>query len=233
MTLAVILVEPIYMANVGYVARAMMNFGLEELFLVNPQGNLELAKPYAAHAGQILERACIVNKLHEALNNMDLVIGTTAKTAKSPKKVTRICIAPNEFAIKCAEFKGKKAIVFGREDIGLRNIEIDLCDILISIPANSIYPTLNIAHAAAIIFYEIARARLNKVKSSNNIIDGKVRETLLRVFHELVIKVKIPDHKIKFTETAFRNIIARSWATHREATLLVGAFRRCVDKLST
>lgn len=228
MSLRVILVEPIYMANIGYVARAMMNFGFTELFIVNPKGEVELASSYAAHAADLLRRAIIVEELQDSVKDVDLVIGTTAKPGKSPRKVSRKCVSPEEFAVKCTEHKGRIALLFGREDTGLRNIEVERCDMLINIPANPSYSTLNIAHAATIIFYEIY---VNKVNSPRQLLDRMLREKLLKEFHELVVGSKISSYKIKFTETAFKNIMTRSWITKREATLLIGVFSRSVNKL--
>jgi len=227
--LRIVLIEPIYMPNVGYVARSMKNFGLEELFIVNPKGNVESAKPYAAHAQEILEKAGIVEKLDDALDGVDLVVGTTAKPAKSPRKISRICVTPREFAAHCDQHGGRLALLLGREDTGLRNREIERCDMLITIPANPTYPTLNISHVAAIIFYEL---HLKKTTPLKIILDPKLKERLMEEFHRLVDVSAIPVHRRKITENAFKNLINRSWMTRREATLIIGAFRRCLNVLA-
>lgn len=231
MDLRVVLIEPIYMSNVGYVARSMKNFGIEDLFIVNPKGVLESAKPYAAHAPEILEKARIFERLDDALEGVDVVVGTTAKPAKSPRKISRTCITLREFAAHHAQHKGRLALLLGREDTGLRNKEIERCDILVTIPTSPVYPTLNISHAAAIIFYELYANKENE-SHPRIVLDRKLRERLIGEFHRLVELSAIPIHRRKITETAFKNLINRAWITRREATLIIGAFRRCLNVLS-
>jgi tRNA C32,U32 (ribose-2'-O)-methylase TrmJ len=100
---------------------------------------------------------------------------------------------------------------------------------LITIPANPTYPTLNISHAAAIIFYEL---HLKKTAPLKIILDPKLKERLMEEFHRLVDVSAIPVHRRKITENAFKNLINRSWMTRREATLIIGAFRRCLNVLA-
>lgn len=228
MVLRVVLIEPLYMANVGYVARSMKNFEIEELFIVGPKGNVESAKPYAAHAHEILEKAGIVERLDDALRGMDLVVGTTAKPAKSTRNILRICVTPREFAAHYAQHGGRVALLLGREDTGLRNREIERCDMLITIPANPSYPTLNISHAATVIFYELNLKRMAPLKT---FLDRRLRERLMWEFHRIVEFSAIPVHRRKITETAFKNLVNRAWITRREATLIIGAFRRCLNVL--
>ena len=130
----IVLVEPRTPGNIGAVARAMKNFGLEEMRLVNPCKITEEAWARAMHAQDILESAKTYTKLNDALKDVDFVAGTSAITTPSEKEYLRLSLTPQEFAEKAKAVDGRIALLFGREDFGLYNEELMLCDFLIRIP---------------------------------------------------------------------------------------------------
>ncbi|MEM2218165.1 MAG: TrmJ/YjtD family RNA methyltransferase, partial [Thermofilaceae archaeon] len=153
--ITVAFVEPLYEINVGYVARCMKNFGLSKLVLVKPRCIIgSEAFRFAAHAQDVLSKAHVVSNLENLKENYDLIAGTTGVVARELSNVRR-WITPAEFAKRVIQQTGNVLIVLGREDIGLTNSELSLCDIVVFIPTNPGYPILNVSHASAIIFYEI------------------------------------------------------------------------------
>ncbi|WP_455364119.1 RNA methyltransferase [[Eubacterium] cellulosolvens] len=227
--LITVVVEPLYPANLGYIARAMKNFNIKKLFVVNPKTSLESSYRYAVHADDILCEAMVFDSFEEVIKKADLVIGTTAKPSRSHKNLIRKSISPRLLAEKCAEYKGVVALVFGREDNGLTNYELSICDLIVTIDANPRYSTLNIAHAAAIIFYELYT--IKKRIKGDIYPDRDLVSTLNFYFRQLTRWVRIAEHKRRLTLVVFKNILARSFITRREASLLIGLFRRAALQL--
>ncbi len=229
----VVLVEPEYEANIGYIARAMKNFGLNELYLVKPKVKLtNEALIFSVHAKDILKKAKIVNSIQEAIEKVDVVIGTTAKPAKSKKNILRETVKPEEAAIKIAGLNVKAALLFGRESSGLSNEELSLCDLILTIPASDEYPTLNVSHAAAIIFYEFYKAtRFRFMEKPKEKIEGHHLARLINLFNEVTLKLNMPNHKLKLAQTAFHKMLLKGITTSREATLMLGVFRKIRSKL--
>lgn len=226
----VVLVEPESGGNVGSVARAMKNFGLDDLWLVNPKARIDdSARSMASHAVDILESSKAVGKLPEAIRDANLVIGTTSKPSFGRSNLRRIPLAPEELAEGLRGAGGLAALVFGRESTGLNNEELEECDFVVSIPASEEYPALNLAASAAIIFYEIYRASLGGWPPRP--VAG--REIKLRLEDQLSTLAElagIPGHRARLASRAFRNIISRSFATEREASLLLGILRKASDR---
>ncbi|WBU39638.1 MULTISPECIES: tRNA (cytosine(32)/uridine(32)-2'-O)-methyltransferase TrmJ [Marinobacter] len=150
----IILVETSHSGNIGAVARAMKNMGLGNLWLVNPASFPDEAS-YARSAGasDVLDRAQVVATLDDALADCVLVMGTSARGRKVPWPV----IAPPQAAATAGEYsrQGRVALVFGRENHGLSNDELQRCHYHIHIPSNPDYSSLNLAMAVQVVCYEL------------------------------------------------------------------------------
>ncbi len=231
MRIRVVLVEPEHEGNVGSIARLMKNFGLSKLWLVSPRVKLgSEAYSYAVHAGDVLERAVIVEGLDEALEGVQRVVGTTSIVARISSNLRRVAVTPKELAEQTVKMRGETALLFGREGSGLSNRELDMCDILVSIPSSSAYRVLNVASASAIVFYELWKARTNsEEKRSVEGADAEARKRLLDLFDALTVKGKLPEHKRRLANKAFKNIVSRAFISRREASLMTGALRRAVE----
>ncbi len=153
--IAVILCRTKYSENIGSVARACVNMGVDEMILVSPKEfDLNKARPLATPKGKnVLERASIVSNLEVALENFNKVYGTTARTGGWRKRILLPQQAASQIAEDIAEGR-RVALVFGPEDTGLLNEEIELCGQLITIPTNPNAWSLNVAQAVLIILYE-------------------------------------------------------------------------------
>jgi TrmH family RNA methyltransferase len=230
MKVRVVLVEPEKPGNIGAVARSMKNFNLSDLCIVNSKTPLTLeARAFAMHGYDVLTRAKKVKTLKQGLRNLDLVVGTSSIVATSNSNLARVPVTPFELAQRVSAFKGNMGILFGRESSGLSNEEVEACDFIVTIPANRKYNVLNISSAASIIFYELFRSRSGR---HGSILASKaVKERLLLEFGRLVNRGGVQRHKRTLVQRSFHNIISRSFMTRREASLLLGVFRRASARL--
>jgi tRNA/rRNA methyltransferase len=154
----IVLVGTQFPGNVGATARAMRNFGLEELVLVRPEcDHLDTsARQMSTHGEPILESARIVSNLPEALEDCILAAATSARvgglfrrqTVGSARELMPLLSEP----LRAAK---KTALVFGPERTGLTNEEITCCHHLLRIPTGDDYASLNLAQAVAICLYEL------------------------------------------------------------------------------
>jgi len=150
---SIVLVGTTHPGNIGAVARAMKAMNQRNLRLVSPLHFPSAeASARAAGADDILAECQQFSSLEEAINDCDLVIGTSARIRGIPWPM----ILPQECAKKIFEKDYSSiAIVFGRESSGLSNEELQLCNLVLKIPTNSEYTSLNLAAAVQIICYEI------------------------------------------------------------------------------
>lgn len=162
----IVLVEPAGPLNVGAVARVIKNMGLEQLVLVNPQCDpqSEAALQMAVHAGDVLAAAKTVSTLPEALEGCTRAIATTARVRSSLMLESPSQSLPWLMAAPAAE----SALIFGPEDRGLSNTELNYAQRFVCIPTSPVYPSLNLAQAVAICCYELYKQiQLGKNDSSN------------------------------------------------------------------
>lgn len=150
----IVLVETSHPGNIGAVARAMKNMAMGSLCLVNPKIFPSAdATARASGADDILVGAKVYATLPEAIADCQLVLGTSARcrTISWPELTPRECAEK----VIIQEPFNQVAILFGRENSGLKNHELDLCHYLLRIPCNSEYSSLNIAAAVQVICYEL------------------------------------------------------------------------------
>ncbi len=147
----IVLVEPAGPLNVGSVARVMKNMGLSQLILVNPQCDRqdESAIKMAVHGADILEAAQIVNELPEALTGCQRAIATTGRSRSLPTALEHPRIALPWL------LETPSALIFGREDRGLSNDELNYAQRFVRIPSSPEYPSLNLAQSVAVCAAEL------------------------------------------------------------------------------
>ncbi|QBI05149.1 RNA methyltransferase [Pseudoduganella albidiflava] len=160
--LRVVLVETSRPGNIGSVARAMKTMGFAELVLVNPrvEGALqhEEAVAFASGAQDVLASARIVATMAEALEGINFAAAVSARLREfSPPVHT-----PREVAVQvAAAAELYPALILGNERFGLPNEIVERCNVLINIPANPGYSSLNLAQAAQVLLYECRMAALD------------------------------------------------------------------------
>jgi tRNA (cytidine32/uridine32-2'-O)-methyltransferase len=149
----IVLVGTTHPGNIGAAARAMKTMSQEHLYLVNPKTFPSAeATARATGADDILANTTVFTSLKDAVSDCDLVIGTSARIRSLPWPM----VTPRECATTISNDKYTSvAIVFGRENSGLTNEELELCNLVLQIPTNENYSSLNLAAAVQIICYEI------------------------------------------------------------------------------
>lgn len=153
MDIIFILVEPAVPENIGAAARAIKTMGFNQLRLVNTKSHLADEARWLAHGStDVLNTAQVYNSLEEAIADLDFTMGTTAKN----RSVKFDYYSP-EASIELIEQKksilNKVGIVFGREESGLTNKELQLCDMATTIPIKTTYPSLNLAQSVMLMAY--------------------------------------------------------------------------------
>ena len=156
---AIILVEPQLGDNIGMVARAMANFGLSELRLVNPRDGWPNPRANAAASGAdyVVEAATVYATLAEAIADLKFVYATTAR----PRDMIKQVLAPDEAAGVMREHLASGSgvgLLFGRERWGLNNEEVAIADAIVTFPVNPGFASLNIAQAVLLMAHEWRRS---------------------------------------------------------------------------
>jgi len=229
--LRVILVEPNFEESIGFVARAMKNFGLSNLHIVNPKAILgPNGRMRGGHAQDVLDSIVEDGSLGEALKGLDLSIGTTAQKSYASSNLVRKPMTPKELGTIVKGQAGTVGIVFGREGTGLTNAELGQCDATLTIPASSEYQTLNLSHAAAIVFYEVHNT--SGESATDKLASEQVKKTILRFLSESAALSGMRERDRALLAKAFRSVIGRSAIRHRESNLLVEALRRISETLN-
>lgn len=226
--IAVVLVEPEYGLNIGYVARTMKNFGVRELYIVGRTTLPPSAFRFCSHARDILENVQFVKDFGEIVKKFDFVIGTTARTAIRSANVIRKAITPEE-ALKYLNKFGKVALVLGRDTTGLRNEELALCDIVVNIPTGTEYPTLNISHALAILLYVFLRRRVEGEEKEAP--SRREREQLTAYIDLIMEKINFPKYRrLRVTKT-FNKVAISTELKREDIVTILGFLRRILINL--
>lgn len=155
----IVLVNTSHTGNIGSAARAMKTMGISKLYLVDPVNQIDShASALAAGATDVLGNAVVVDSLAEAIADCSLVIGTSARS----RTLSWPMVEPRECGEKLINeaVNGPVALVFGRENSGLTNEELQMCHYHVCIPANPEYSSLNLAMAVQTLCYETRMAFL-------------------------------------------------------------------------
>ena len=156
----IILVETQLDQNIGKVARAMLNFGLDDLRLVRPktEHNNETARRLSAGAEIVLERAQVFETLPAAAHDLTHLYATTAR----PREMIKDVYTPHEIAARIHHVHAPAhegvGFVFGSERCGLENEEIALCKAIVTVPLSPEFSSLNLAQAVILLAYEYYQA---------------------------------------------------------------------------
>jgi len=226
----VVLVEPKYGGNVGAVARAMMNFNIDKLYLVNPCTLDDACYARAMHAKEILDNAKIFSTFKDVIKKLDYLAATSSIEYVKDKKHLRNPVLLENFSEKIYDVKGKVGLVFGREDYGLLNEEIAACDIMLRIPTSESYLSLNLSHAVSLVLYTLYIKREFAPKERRDI--GRIeKEKLYEFFSLLLEEINYPKHKKENTEIMFKRIMGRAMPSKWEYHTLMGVIGKATEKI--
>lgn len=227
----IILNKPQLAENIGFVARNMMNFGLNELRLIAPRDGWPQEKSLDVSKGgrEIVESAKVFGDLTSCIADLTHVYATTARIRDMQKPA----LNPKEFASEVSNFDVniRCAIMFGQENNGLSNEDVSHCHKIIEIPANPEYSSINLAISVAIIGYELFCANYAS-RSKNNQIAYEVANLSEMTFFYKLIESKldntgffsVPDKKDKIMIN-IRNIFSRVDLSNQELKTLIGIIR--------
>ncbi|MDO8537883.1 MAG: RNA methyltransferase [archaeon] len=218
----IVIVEAKFAQNLGLIARAMKNFGLSELILVKPFADKESVEAIsrASHAIEVLKKAKICETIKEAVKGSDYVIATTAKISKN-NAINRNSISLHEFLEQFKDSNKNFSFLFGNEERGLTNEQINQADVIVTIPSSYKYPTLNISHAIAIFCYELFQSRK---KTSFNEATGKKK----KLIEQELFKILENASKIKSQESVRKSVKAflnRSMLSEKEANAILSLLK--------
>ena len=220
MKLRIVLVEPREAGNVGAVARAMKNFGFDDLVIVGEHPPLEpLGWWWASGASDIVERARFTATLLEAIGDAKLTIATTSSRGRSmpidlkPVDVAELASTLNDDDVL--------ALVFGREDSGLTREEVMACQRTASIPTNPDFPVMNLAQAVGAFCFAMSQVR--RAPRERELAPAAMIERLHERAQALLVEAGfLHDNNPDRVYDDLRAIAARAALDAREATILLG-----------
>jgi len=224
----IVLASPLYGGNVGAVCRAMANMGLSDLAVVAPRNlDLDEARMMACHATDILDGRSEFGTLAEAVADCGLVMVTTAREGL----YRRHAKTPREWAGKALEAAGtgKVALVFGREDNGLSNEELELATQIIRIPTTPEYPSLNLAQAVMVCCYElfVANGTYEPPVEKTPEAPSELRERMFAMWDDTLMKIGfMKDDKEDHMMLGLRRILSRGPLTVDDVRILMGIARQ-------
>jgi len=227
--LRIVLMEPAGPMNVGSIARVMKNFGLHNLVLVNPQCDPfgEEALKMAVHAKDVLESAVLVRTLPEALQGCVRAIATTARVRdwETPLENPRTALP---WLLESPELPA--ALIFGREDRGLSNEELNYAQRFVRIPTSENYSALNLASAVAICCHELAQCTAPPTTpppSQTELASLDIVETYYQRLESLLLDIGYLYPHTALTRMAqFRQLYNRAHLQTKEVGMLLGILRQ-------
>ena len=229
----IVLVRPQLGQNIGKAARAMLNFGLTELRLVAPRDGWPNADagPAASGADEVLERATVFATAAEAVADCSVVC---ASTVRRRELVTPV-IGPAEMAARIAASPGRSAILFGPERSGLATEEVALANVIVTVPINPKFGSLNLAQAVILLAYEWSRqAATNGAALAQPPAreleppapHGELEGLIAHLDQELVAKGYFhPPDRAQATRNALRTIFTKPAWSSREVKAVRGVIR--------
>jgi len=222
----IVLVAPSHPGNIGAAARAMKNMGLGALVLVRPrQFPHAEATARASGADDVLGAARVVDTLAEALSGCGFIAATTARERDQYFRVTDVREAAPRILAEAQ--RSPAAVLFGAERTGLTNEELETAHLLLRIPADAAYPSLNLAMAVQLIAYELYRARGVAPLSTEPVAAlATVEEmgALYAHFAQVLEEIDFRDRTESGTHLMLRirRLLQRAELDHNEANILRG-----------
>ena len=216
--------------NIGAAARAMKNMSLSRLFLVNPNNYPSAAATArASDADDVLSSAVVCSSLEEALEGVHLVIGASARQRNIKWKQMDVLDTCKEIQKTLAKSKQQVAVIFGTENSGLTNEELDLCHILMTIPGNPDYFSLNVASAIQVFAYQnfVSNIHVDFDNSNNELASFKELEGFYTHLEQVLEHIDYFDEKRSksLLMRRLRRFFGRSYPEKEEVSILRGILK--------
>jgi len=223
--ITVVLHSPQNLINIAVVIRAMKNFGFRDLRLVSPgEFDIRRIEGIAHKTGDIVERAKVFDDFDSAVADFTMVVGLTARGRTVRRNVQFVEEAAKEL-VALGESE-KVAVVFGREDDGLANRDLDRCHRIVTIPTTQDHSSMNLAQAATVTLYELFKAGhvLPEMKRPRRDAPLATREQLELLFRDAEAALRAVEFFKSRNEEAImrsvREVAHRGPIDQREARLL-------------
>ena len=231
----IVLVETSHPGNIGSVARAMKNMGLSRLALINPKKfPHDAATALAGNAGDVLEQAQVFSSIEEAVKNSKIIFATSARERTIEWPVASVKDAAQEINQLVAE-NIEVSILFGREDRGLTNEELQLSNKHLIIPAHPDYPVLNIAMSTQVVCYELYQAsNIEPIAPWQDFPEYTADELqhLIDHFNETIFKLDLIDPKNpKQILTRMERMFRRLYPDQMEGNFLRGFLKAVNNRI--
>lgn len=233
--IAVAVVDAETPGNIGTIARAMKNFGLSELLLVDPP-ELDPDGEAYGFAGQAREDILPnAEKITFAeLTETYHTVGCTATTNEDPANHVRYpAMTAAELPDHLDGVDTDVAIVFGRERVGLTNEELAQFDAICSIPASAAYPSLNLGQAATIVLYELRTLTVERTQHPETLHERAPQQEIERLhdqFGAYLEAIDHPENKRPKANRLFRRLLGRANPTPREVRTMQGLLRTGTER---
>ena len=223
-----ILARPQLGENIGFVARALKNFNLTNLRIVNPRCNWPNQKALVTSVGakNIIRSSKIYHSVEESVADLDIIFASTSRIRKVNKKIISVS------NLKTKIRKGRKVgILFGPEASGLSNDEISCADYLVKIPSNKKFSSLNLSHSAIIFCFELFQYfSRKKFEYKTGYKSSAAKKSEVNKFLNFIIQgldkkgFLQPDHKRQSMIRNINNIFHRLNLSEQEIRILLGIF---------
>ena len=223
-----ILVRPQIGENIGSVARAIKNFNIKHLRIVNPRWHWPNQKALATSVGakDILKTTKVYNSIEKSIGDLDIIFASTSRIRSINKKIISILDLKNK-----VKKKRKIGILFGTEASGLSNDEISYADYLVKIPTNKNFSSLNLSHSVILFCFEIFKYFSNKKNVYRSSYKSTVaKKSEVNKFLKFIVSrldkkgFLQPDHKRKSMIRNISNIFHRIDLSEQEIRILLGIF---------
>jgi TrmH family RNA methyltransferase len=228
--LSVVLVSTRNPLNIGAAARAMANFGLKDLRVVNPYEVAFQEAVSAVGGAHVLKSARVFDTVAAAVADCSLVVGTTAAQKRELQQpIERIEVGMQGIR----EHAGRVGLLFGSEKFGLSNDDLSYCHSLIRIPTDPHTPSMNLGQAVAVCLYELKRGEGVRPRGSrmDAAVEGVDAEQLTRMLLEVLEKSGYTNRITAVsTEQKIRRWVRRMRLTRRDVPLLLGILRQVLWK---
>lgn len=197
----VVLIHTTHPGNIGSVARAMKNMGLSDLYLVNPkQFPHERAYWRAASAADVIDNARVVDSFEEAIADCGLVVGTSARGRRIPWPLVNPRVCADQVYPELVQHP--VALVFGREDRGMTNEELQRCNLHVNIPASPDYSSLNLGMAVQVVLYELRMRHLSGELSDDDMQEWDTRRARADEVERLFVHLEETLIEMEFLDPA-------------------------------
>ena len=233
-SISVILVGVSHPGNLGAICRTMLNYGFDDLRLVNPKCDKDDGdtRARAKHSKRVLEQATVHDDLRGATQDCSLVLGTSGKREIGAKTLFRHFMYPWEMVERLQETNMNIALVFGEEGKGLSTEDLSACDAFVTLPTWEGYPIANLSHAVNALLYEIQRHRvittqglddgLPDIVPLERHISPPLRTTLVESIEQFANELPGKDERKDSVNQTLKRTLLRSMPTEDEATRIIG-----------